>query len=144
MRILFSHALSTGSADTDNDGSLYSTISVLYSSTMAYPEDLISIRTSLMARDGGRPSIILSPRYGLPLLTLWAQGSYSPPTQVPEETVLTDATGLHMGAGPYFLIYNRALSEHEEKATLAWPEGLKVCSPSILCGNTFDETERRC
>lgn len=39
-----------------------------------------------------------------------------------------------MGAGPYFLIYNRALSEEEEKVNEAWPEGLKVrfFSP-ILC-----------
>lgn len=58
----------------------------------------------------------------------------SPSPQVSEEVVLTDATGLHMGAGPYFLIYNRALSEEEEKVNEAWPEGLKVrfFSP-ILC-----------
>ncbi|KZS96793.1 hypothetical protein SISNIDRAFT_482586 [Sistotremastrum niveocremeum HHB9708] len=32
-------------------------------------------------------------------------------TQVSEETVLTDTTGLHLGGGPYFLIYSRALDQ---------------------------------
>lgn len=46
--------------------------------------------------------------------------------QVSEEVVLTDSVGLHLGAGPYFLIYSRALSEDEEHIRAPWPEGVKV------------------
>ncbi|KAG5637216.1 hypothetical protein H0H81_005379 [Sphagnurus paluster] len=42
-------------------------------------------------------------------------------TEVPEETVLTDPTGLHMGAGPYLLIYSRHLPQEEIKTPVAWP-----------------------
>ncbi|KAI0962288.1 hypothetical protein AcV7_001167 [Taiwanofungus camphoratus] len=45
--------------------------------------------------------------------------------QVSEEVVLTDSVGLHLGAGPYFLIYSRALSEDEEHIRAPWPEGVK-------------------
>lgn len=47
-------------------------------------------------------------------------------TQVSEGTVLTDATGLHLGAGPYFLIYSGALTDEEENLRAQWPESLKV------------------
>ena len=40
------------------------------------------------------------------------------------ETVLTDATGLHLGAGPYMLIYSRACEVTPEK--YPWPTELKV------------------
>ena len=39
--------------------------------------------------------------------------------------MLTDPTGLHLGAGPYFLIYSQAVSEEEENARTEWPENLK-------------------
>ncbi|KAI0252842.1 hypothetical protein BJV78DRAFT_271770 [Lactifluus subvellereus] len=42
-------------------------------------------------------------------------------TEVPEETVLTDATGFHLGAGPYMLIYSRAVPEGDQ-GPLPWPE----------------------
>jgi len=42
-------------------------------------------------------------------------------TEVSEETVLTDPTGLHLGAGPYMLIYSRAIPEGEQEP-LQWPE----------------------
>ncbi|KAI9068656.1 hypothetical protein FKP32DRAFT_1561274 [Trametes sanguinea] len=45
--------------------------------------------------------------------------------QVPEETVLNDATGLHLGAGPYFLLYSRAMPQEEEDARAPWQESLK-------------------
>ncbi|KAH9929699.1 uncharacterized protein B0H18DRAFT_873777 [Fomitopsis serialis] len=45
--------------------------------------------------------------------------------QVPEETVLNDCVGLHLGAGPYFLVYSRALSEEEENVRAHWLEGVK-------------------
>ncbi|KAG6889932.1 hypothetical protein C0995_013456 [Termitomyces sp. Mi166 len=45
-------------------------------------------------------------------------------TEVPEETALTDPTGLHLGAGPYLLLYNRHLSEEELLAPVAWPESI--------------------
>ncbi|GLB39769.1 putative ubiquitin carboxyl-terminal hydrolase [Lyophyllum shimeji] len=44
-------------------------------------------------------------------------------TEVPEETVLTDPTGLHLGAGPYLLIYSRHLSEDQMNAPIRWPAG---------------------
>ena len=42
-------------------------------------------------------------------------------TEVPEETVLADPTGLHLGAGPYMLIYSRQLSEERLREPLVWP-----------------------
>ncbi|THH08979.1 hypothetical protein EW145_g2341 [Phellinidium pouzarii] len=39
--------------------------------------------------------------------------------EVSEEVVLTDNTGLHLGAGPYMLIYSREMEEVELKST--WP-----------------------
>ncbi|KAH9035003.1 hypothetical protein EDB85DRAFT_1945300 [Lactarius pseudohatsudake] len=42
-------------------------------------------------------------------------------TEVSEETVLTDQTGFHLGAGPYMLIYSRAVSEGDQ-GPLPWPE----------------------
>ena len=46
--------------------------------------------------------------------------------QVSEEVVLNDAAGLHLSAGPYFLIYSAALTEEEENAPMPWPTYLKV------------------
>ncbi|TBU42983.1 hypothetical protein BD309DRAFT_922591 [Dichomitus squalens] len=46
-------------------------------------------------------------------------------TKVSEETALTDPAGLHLAAGPYFLVYSRAVSEEEENARTEWPENLK-------------------
>ncbi|KAI0753245.1 hypothetical protein C8Q80DRAFT_1304918 [Daedaleopsis nitida] len=45
--------------------------------------------------------------------------------QVTEETVFTDRAGLHLGAGPYFLIYSRAVSQEEEDARADWPDNVK-------------------
>ncbi|KAF8153002.1 hypothetical protein B0H34DRAFT_721780 [Crassisporium funariophilum] len=42
-------------------------------------------------------------------------------TEVPEETVLTDPTGLHLGAGPYLLFYSRHLEDHQLHEPLVWP-----------------------
>ncbi|KAJ6537423.1 hypothetical protein DFH09DRAFT_1178175 [Mycena vulgaris] len=42
-------------------------------------------------------------------------------TEVPEDLVLTDTAGLHLGAGPYMLMYSRRQSEEEMKAPVAWP-----------------------
>ncbi|KAF7800239.1 hypothetical protein EIP86_011486 [Pleurotus ostreatoroseus] len=46
-------------------------------------------------------------------------------TEVSEETVLSDAAGLHLSAGPYFLIYSAAMSEEEENMPPPWPIELK-------------------
>ncbi|KAH7925332.1 hypothetical protein BV22DRAFT_1104980 [Leucogyrophana mollusca] len=57
---------------------------------------------------------------------IWWKTADSLITQVPEETVLNDAAGLHLHAGPYLLIYSRALPEStEEEIPLPWPEHLK-------------------
>lgn len=36
--------------------------------------------------------------------------------------MLTDPTGVHLGAGPYLLFYSRHMSDEEMKAPVAWPE----------------------
>ena len=41
--------------------------------------------------------------------------------EVPEETVLTDPTGLHLGAGPYLLFYSRHLTYDQLREPLIWP-----------------------
>lgn len=46
--------------------------------------------------------------------------------QVVEETVLSDATGLHLDAGPYMLIYSRAVQDPHDFCSY-WPTALKVC-----------------
>ncbi|KAL0945984.1 hypothetical protein HGRIS_012262 [Hohenbuehelia grisea] len=53
-------------------------------------------------------------------------------TEVPEETVLTDPTGLHLGAGPYLLIYSRSLEN--ENPELKWPE--------VISAHMHDNHER--
>jgi len=45
-------------------------------------------------------------------------------TEVSEETVLTDATGLHLGGGPYMLIYSRAMSKIPDVKAI-WPSRIK-------------------
>lgn len=40
--------------------------------------------------------------------------------QVPEETVFSDPAGLHLGAGPYMLIYSRHI-EAENLSMPQWP-----------------------
>ncbi|EMD37136.1 hypothetical protein CERSUDRAFT_65841 [Gelatoporia subvermispora B] len=47
-------------------------------------------------------------------------------TEVSEDTVLNDPVGLHLGAGPYFLIYSRALGEEEDNMCAPWPEVVKA------------------
>jgi hypothetical protein len=53
---------------------------------------------------------------------------YASYCQVSEDTVFTDPCGLHLGAGPYLLIYSKAMSaEHAaELERLPWPEKIKV------------------
>ncbi|KAI0643929.1 hypothetical protein C8Q79DRAFT_977495 [Trametes meyenii] len=46
-------------------------------------------------------------------------------TEVSEDTVLNDPTGLHLGAGPYILIYSRPLSQEKENARAPWPHHVK-------------------
>ncbi|KAF8902552.1 hypothetical protein CPB84DRAFT_1775662 [Gymnopilus junonius] len=42
-------------------------------------------------------------------------------TEAPEETVLTDPSGLHLGAGPYMLFYSRHLTDEQLHEPLVWP-----------------------
>lgn len=46
--------------------------------------------------------------------------------KVSEELVLEDSVGLHLGAGPYLLLYSRALPEGAEPLDLQWPPPIKV------------------
>ena len=52
-------------------------------------------------------------------------------SQVPEETVLTDPTGFHLGAGPYMLSYSRAIPEGDPEP-LQWPEDVVVRAQPIF------------
>lgn len=52
--------------------------------------------------------------------------------QVPEETVLTDPTGIHLGAGPYMLFYSRHMSEEQLREPLVWPTVFSVSGPLCL------------
>ncbi|GJE98692.1 hypothetical protein PsYK624_149270 [Phanerochaete sordida] len=45
--------------------------------------------------------------------------------EVPEIEVLEDPAGLHLGAGPFLLIYSRSVSPEEESEKLPWPERIK-------------------
>ncbi|KAG6919117.1 hypothetical protein DXG01_008924 [Tephrocybe rancida] len=45
-------------------------------------------------------------------------------TEVPEETALTDPTGLHLGAGPYLVLYSRHLSDEDMTVPVAWPQSI--------------------
>ncbi|OJA16555.1 hypothetical protein AZE42_00636 [Rhizopogon vesiculosus] len=47
-------------------------------------------------------------------------------TQVSENNVLEDSVGLHLGAGPYLLLYSRALAEGAEPLDLQWPPPIKI------------------
>ncbi|KIY49352.1 hypothetical protein FISHEDRAFT_72685 [Fistulina hepatica ATCC 64428] len=44
-------------------------------------------------------------------------------TQVSEETVFTDTTGKHLGAGPFLLVYNASMSPEEANQPIQWPQG---------------------
>lgn len=45
--------------------------------------------------------------------------------EVPETEVVEDPAGLHLGAGPFLLIYSRSMLPEEENAKLPWPERIK-------------------
>ena len=65
----------------------------------------------------------------LPFFLLWFSGLY----QVSEEIVLSDPTGLHLGAGPYMLVYSQYLSEEEMNRPLIWPKVFRVgCFPAYI------------
>ncbi|KAJ7084967.1 hypothetical protein C8R44DRAFT_821787, partial [Mycena epipterygia] len=52
--------------------------------------------------------------------TWWKTVDYTV-TEVPEDLVMSDPAGLHLGAGPYMLIYSRRQSELEMRAPVEWP-----------------------
>jgi hypothetical protein len=51
--------------------------------------------------------------------------------QVSEDIVLADSSGIHLGAGPYMLMYSRALPTGDG-ARLPWPKPLKVNSSMFI------------
>jgi len=56
--------------------------------------------------------------------------------QVTEDIVLNDTSGLHLGAGPYLLLYSRILDEENERlACLPWPGEIKVCPILAACSS---------
>ncbi|KAJ7752837.1 hypothetical protein DFH07DRAFT_825142 [Mycena maculata] len=52
--------------------------------------------------------------------TWWKTVDYTV-TEVTEDLVLSDPAGLHLGAGPYMLMYSRRQTEAEMAAPLQWP-----------------------
>lgn len=56
--------------------------------------------------------------------TMWIKLNINFCAKVSEEVVLTDATGLHLGAGPYMLVYSRECGA--EFLHSAWSEPLRV------------------
>jgi len=48
----------------------------------------------------------------------WYKSLDATVTEVSEETVLTDSTGLHMGVGPYMLIYSKAVDLEPESENM--------------------------
>ncbi|KAJ6587377.1 hypothetical protein B0H10DRAFT_2093935, partial [Mycena sp. CBHHK59/15] len=52
--------------------------------------------------------------------TWWKTVDYTV-TEVPEELVMSDPAGLHLGAGPYMLMYSRRQTEEEMNAPATWP-----------------------
>ncbi|KAG2366383.1 hypothetical protein BDR07DRAFT_1328292 [Suillus spraguei] len=47
-------------------------------------------------------------------------------SKVSEGNVLEDSVGLHLGAGPYLLLYSRALPEGAKTLDLQWPPPIKI------------------
>lgn len=67
-----------------------------------------------------------------------------PSLQVSEETVFNDKNGLHLGTGPYLLLYSRAIPESLRNTPMPWPDVVKV-SPlfaKIHDSNNKNRTER--
>ncbi|KAK7002204.1 glycoside hydrolase family 79 protein [Favolaschia claudopus] len=60
----------------------------------------------------------------------WKSVDYSV-IEVPEELVLTDLAGQHLGAGPYLLMYSRRQSESEGKEPVQWPAGFVARTEEI-------------
>ena len=56
-----------------------------------------------------------------------------PSIEVSEEIVLTDSAGIHLGAGPYLLIYSSVPPDDTavESMQLPWPKPLKVGTGSL-------------
>lgn len=63
--------------------------------------------------------------------------------KVSEELVLTDNTGLHLGAGPYMLIYSRATEENDSKTewSAAFMVGRKTYSSLLMLTSLQDTME---
>lgn len=45
--------------------------------------------------------------------------------------------GLHLGAGPYLLLYSKTLPEGTELLDLQWPPPIKACQILFACQNTY-------
>jgi hypothetical protein len=54
-------------------------------------------------------------------------------SQVSEDVVLHDTTGLHLGAGPYILMYSRAYLADEIGAPSPWAPSSVVCNKCLTC-----------
>jgi hypothetical protein len=115
----------------------HSMTSVWYSCTMGYLAGNNFTPMSRIKVYGGRQLTMKSLRFGfVPRHFPRAQNCY----QVSEETVLTDRTGVHLGAGPYMLLYSRALTPDEQTAyesKTEWPELLRVCRLFAAVGCTI-------
>jgi hypothetical protein len=106
-----------------NPFSSRSTTCVRFLCTPGSPGGSISTRTSKTRAPGGRPSTIPSPRRvpSLPLFSSPHALTWRIIIQVSEDLVLSDPAGLHLGAGPYMLMYSRRQSAAEIGAPIQWP-----------------------
>ncbi|KAG8889120.1 hypothetical protein FRB98_005735 [Tulasnella sp. 332] len=52
----------------------------------------------------------------------WFKSCDAVVTHVPEDTVLSDAAGLHLNAGPYLFLYSEVLPDCQEAPSLDWPQ----------------------
>lgn len=53
-------------------------------------------------------------------------------TEVQEEVMLSDPAGLHLGAGPYMLVYSRQMSDESLREPLVWPAPFSVSFFMVL------------
>ena len=95
---------------------------------LASSEGLNITRMSKMSTGfGGRQSIKLLKRSVSIILRSVTNIISNKWNQVSEETVLTETTGIHLGAGPFALFYSRHVSDEVLREPLIWPAKFTVC-----------------
>jgi len=68
----------------------------------------------------------------------WFKSCDASITHVTEETILSDAGGLHLNAGPYFFLYSEAEQESQESVPASWPDDI---TEAVKLHNALFQTE---